>query len=124
METNHLCPRRPGGNIFKLPETDKWEIREDKLYHCSFCGSLHPDEVLKLIREHGFGIIEHSDKQYKWYLDVPKLGTLKYYRHHDTDEFINGYNNLLKESKEAGKDTATDGWRKKYDPKLFDHNVN
>ena len=114
METKQLYPRRPGGNMWKLPEHDTWEIRENNLYHCSYCGSLHPDEVLKLIKEHGFGIINHSDKQYKWYIDIPSKSILKYYRHHDTDEFINAYNELIKQFREEGKDVETDGWRKRF----------
>lgn len=123
METKQLCPRRPAGNMFNLPETDKWEIRHDGFYHCSFCGSLHPDEVLKLIKEHGFGIIEHSDKQYKWYLDIPKNDHLKYYRHHDTTEFIDGYNNLINEFRNLNKSVETDGWKDRFNPASFNPNA-
>ena len=119
MKIEQLCPRRPNSDVFNLPKTDYWEERNDKYLHCTYCGSLHPDEVLKLIREHGFGIINHSDKNYKWYIDLPSIESLKYYRHHDTQEFIDEYNNLLNDFRAAGKDVETDAWRKRFDPKSF-----
>lgn len=77
---------------------DTWcLIGNDKI--CSFCGSLHPDRVIELIKEHGWGIVERSTKSYKIYINQPNVpnasfGGIKYYRHHDTDKFIEDWNAL------------------------------
>lgn len=82
---------------------DTWELRgKDKC--CSFCGSLHPERVLELVRENGSSIIEMSTKGYKWYVNQPNVpnaafGGIKYYRHHDTQEFIDELNRLIRAEK-------------------------
>jgi len=86
-------------------DLDTWELRgKDKC--CSFCGSLHPDRVLELAREHGTGIIGFTDKGYKWYVTQPNVpnaafGGIKYYRQHDTQEFIDELNKLINAEKTA-----------------------
>lgn len=105
----HTCGRRndlfaPGAGV---ENADTWElIGKDKV--CSYCGSLHPDRVLELAKEHGISIIERSTKSYKWYVYQPNVpnalfGGIKYYRHHDTPEFIETFNGLL-----ANKPTVAD----------------
>lgn len=100
----HLCPERMEGP-FNLPEKDTWRmIGKDKC--CSYCDSLHPDRVLELVKEQGFGIIEQTIKGYKWYINqknVPNasFGGIKYYRAHDTKEFIDGLNELYRQSKQV-----------------------
>ena len=69
---------------------DFWKPGEHRT--CSFCGSLHPDDVLSIVREHGPSAIGGTDKSYKWYIQHTK----KYYRHHDTQEFIDALNALMK----------------------------
>lgn len=99
------CPRRmKESGPWKYEEgLDTWDkIGDDEV--CSFCGSLKPSRVIELIKEHGFGLIERSTKTYKWYLHrkgVPNssFGGFKYYRMHDTDEFISQYNELLDKAK-------------------------
>lgn len=63
---------------------------------CSYCGSLRPSEVINLIKEKGFSVIERSDKSYKWYINSHANGHAKYYRAHDTKEFIEEYNELVR----------------------------
>lgn len=82
---------------------DTWDKIGDDLV-CSFCGSLHPDRVIELIREHGWSIVERSTKSYKIYIrrqNVPNasFGGIKYYRYHDTQKFVDEWNALLEESK-------------------------
>ena len=72
---------------------DHWSIRNGQKT-CSFCGSINPMSLLEAIKTHGFSIIEKTDKSYKWYVSIPGVYA-KYYRHHDTPEFINGYNALI-----------------------------
>lgn len=96
------CPRRdesPMGMKETDPTPDHWQMRgSDKC--CSYCGSLHPNRVIELVKQFGFGILERSTKGYKWYInrpDVPNagFGGIKYYRQHDTDLFINDFNALV-----------------------------
>ncbi len=86
-------------------DLDTWEMRgKDKC--CSFCGSLHPDRVLELVREHGISIIGTTTKGYKWYVHQPNVpnasfGGIKYYRQHDTQEFLDELNKLIDAEKVA-----------------------
>jgi len=80
----------PNNDPMFFPDLPRvWEMTgDDKV--CSFCGSLHPDRVIELVKEHGIGIIESITKGYKWYVtrkDVPNasFGGIKYYRWHDVD---------------------------------------
>lgn len=93
-EEKHICPSRsqnPGPWAYGDKE-DIWEIRgEDKC--CSYCGSLHPERVLEIIQEHGWEAIEFTTKGYKCYVNrksIPNasFGGIKYYRWHDTPEFL------------------------------------
>ncbi len=87
---------------------DTWIIQgKDKC--CSFCGSLHPDRVLELVKLYSPHIIEFA-KGYRWYVrqpDVPNasFGGIKYYRWHDTEAFVEEFNQLLARggAGEAGK---------------------
>lgn len=99
----HLCPQRMPGPWNHVPEHDEWEIRGDDKC-CSYCGSLHPDRVLELVKQYGPSVIEATDKSYKWYVNrnnIPNasFGGIKYYRHHDTQEFIDKLNELFKTNK-------------------------
>ena len=83
-EEKQMCPRRKehGSNsVFNFPETDKWETdrwsaRESDIWKwewkprtCSFCGSIHPEDAIKLLKE-GWEI-EATGKGYKRYLEPP-----------------------------------------------------
>lgn len=80
---------------------DYWKLHDNGDKTCSFCGSLHPDDVIKKIKQHGFGVIGGTTKGYKLYVGVNSSVRLnsdhgmKYYRQHDTDTFIEQWNNLI-----------------------------
>lgn len=106
MET-FLCKRRTGHLMEDKIDHDEWQDRGGDRC-CSFCGSIHPEDVINKIEKHGFGIIGQTDKRYKFYVGVncpnpiPKDewgGGSKYYRHHDTDEFIKKWNELINKTK-------------------------
>lgn len=118
-------PRIKGTETFVCPEVRSatmaiqvehgnkatWDkIGEDRV--CSYCGSIHPDDLLELIKKYGFGVVGGTTKDYKWYVgmnssvrrpNIPNagFGAIKYYRWHDTDEFIAKYNELLRASMTA-----------------------
>lgn len=101
LNEKHTCPRRINeiGPWEYKEAIDTWEMRGDDKC-CSFCGSLHPDRVVELVKEFGLGIIQNSTKSYKWYINrasVPNAsyGGIKYYRMHDTDEFITKMNEFF-----------------------------
>jgi hypothetical protein len=85
---------------------DHWNlVGDDKV--CSFCGSMHPDRVLELVKSLGIQILEASTKSYKIYIhraNIPnaEYGGIKYYRWHDTPEFITEMNTLIEKGKENG----------------------
>lgn len=92
------CPERYSADK-KISNPDRWDVDELGVRDCSFCGSIHPDDLITLIKEQGFGIINPSDKNYKWYIDS-KEKRYKYYRYHDSQhDFVNKYNKLLDDSK-------------------------
>lgn len=72
--SEHLCPRRAESGI-NFPGPDRWEtgrgiVGQDKVgLSCSYCGSLHPDRFMELVRE-GW-IVGPTDKSYKVYLNAP-----------------------------------------------------
>ena len=94
MEAAHfLCPRRAEAGehewLDKIPY-DSFEKRDGsgELEFCSWCGCLKPSHLLELLDEFGFGILEHSTKQYKWYINLPDGGkSFKYYTMHSSDGF-------------------------------------
>lgn len=72
-----ICPRRIldlGSWGHDLEPKDTWDVRTQfaspgalKARHCSFCGSLHPDDLMAGLRD-GSLHIGGSDKGYKWYI--------------------------------------------------------
>jgi hypothetical protein len=76
-----------------------WDIiGKDKVCNC--CGSLHPDDMINLIKEKGFGIIGTTDKSYKWYINRPEIinagfGAIKFYLYHFEQSHIDQYNDML-----------------------------
>lgn len=102
----HLCPdhaRVPSVftasvDVTKNPNPDRWDKDEYGVRDCSYCGSIHPDDLISLLREYGFKVIERSDKSYKWYIHIPGRRQYKYYRSHDeSSDFVNKYNALIDE---------------------------
>jgi len=100
----HTCGRRMGemGPWGRVENIDTW--KPGVVRTCSFCGSIHPMDLIEKIKVMGFGVIERTDKNYKWYVQ-----NHKYYRQHDTDEFIKAYNAELDGiKKELGKEEKPD----------------
>lgn len=82
-ENTILCPRRSEVvGPFKLPEADHWG--SDKT--CSFCGGLHPDEALRLLREGAE--ITPTDKNYKFYINGTRKGYFQHFEEAHKREFI------------------------------------
>ena len=90
------CPRMEGRTQFGKAHWDKNGEWRD----CSHCGSMHPDDVIRAIKELGSGIVGGSSKGYKRYIDLPGVknaadGPIKFYFQHFTENQINEYNALL-----------------------------
>lgn len=77
-QMKHTCPRRMSdfGPWQREEHLDGWRYRgmagvrlRDRMKHCDFCGSLHPDKFMELVRE-GW-IVGPTDKNYKAYLARP-----------------------------------------------------
>ena len=71
----HECPRRrEAPNASRFPGSDRWTtghglISQKGERSCSYCGSLHPDRFMELVRE-GW-LVGPTDKSYKAYLARP-----------------------------------------------------
>lgn len=87
------CPERGAtvparGKIKALPDT--WDIGPDRNRTCSYCGSIHPDDLMTIARKTGvderYGI-EGATKSYKVYVRQPGVrnaseGAIKFYMWH------------------------------------------
>lgn len=75
------CPRRREGVPAGAPDHDHWLVREKGRRTCSYCGSLHPDDFMELVRA---GVeIGPTDKSYKMYVEGPEAGRIgKFYTQH------------------------------------------
>ena len=82
---SQLGPFERGENL------DHWRKEENGNRTCSFCGSLHPDDALEIIKEQGFGVISQA-KSYKWYVG---RGHNKYYMWHNTPKFVEAFNSMI-----------------------------
>lgn len=72
------------------PLPDTWNIGADSNRTCSYCGSLHFEDLMKIARktliDERYGV-EGSDKAYKVYVKQPNVrnasqGGIKFYMHH------------------------------------------
>lgn len=91
-EETHLCLSRattPPAPFW--PEKDTWRMRPNGDRCCSFCGSLHPDDWLRLMKEAADPeketSIEMSTKTYKFYVRQKGVssateGGIKFYTWH------------------------------------------
>lgn len=88
-EEIHVCPRREE-SLFTPSNMDSWDkIGEDRV--CSYCGSLHPEDLNELVKEQGIKVLELSDKSYKLYINRPNIhnatqGAIKFYKQHWINE--------------------------------------
>jgi hypothetical protein len=72
------------------PFPDTWDIGPDDNRTCSYCGSIHPDDLMEICRkaltDEAYAV-EPSTKRYKVYLRQPGVsnageGAIKFYMHH------------------------------------------
>lgn len=78
-------------------DSDKWPEGFPKPRTCSFCGSVHPDDLLALVKA-GW-TCEMSTKRYKSYWHPPKgqvIPPVKLYSNHVTQEQAKELNAALK----------------------------
>lgn len=93
----HTCPRRMRelGPWDHAPSLDRWSERTTPgVRHCSFCGSVHPDDFMAKVAA-GEMVIP-TDKNYKAYLGTAHL---KFYYMHLSEAqmlaFIELYNSKV-----------------------------
>jgi hypothetical protein len=95
---------------------DHWRTEKNGDRCCSFCGSLHPDDFMRLVTqaaEDGSDVqIEPSDKSYKVYVSRPSVpnaseGGIKFYKWHTpenvSDEQQATYRQAIRKSDERAK---------------------
>lgn len=77
----HVCPRRReiGAIPSNYPDEDEWQ-QYDGFWHCSYCGSIHPDELIRIMQT---GCeLGPTDKSYKVYVKTPDGRWGKFYFQH------------------------------------------
>lgn len=74
MSDSFFCGRRGENPLANktFPGPDKWEdgSKRDGYRHCSYCGSMNPDDLFKCIEEKTCEI-SGTDKNYKIYVQTP-----------------------------------------------------
>ena len=89
----HTCPSRGAYDPNIDEGLDVWDTRgEDRV--CSFCGSIHPDDlkaILEELPENEEVTVEISTKRHKLYINRPNIknaseGAIKYYFYHGVNE--------------------------------------
>lgn len=99
-EQTFKCERRRENEVFddngpfKLSKVDHWGEREGKRC-CSYCGSLHPDDVFAEIEKGG--TLTPTDKNYKVY--VSGGGSGKFYFQHFSPEQQQRFVDLMNDGK-------------------------
>jgi hypothetical protein len=96
MTDTFQCGSRAGNpQIPGLPTEDNWEARPDGSRCCSYCGSLHPEDFLDILRRYAAGEggyrFDTTDKGYKAYANRPGVqnaleGGIKFYGWHAVPE--------------------------------------
>lgn len=93
------CPERNTNPIYAYNKpnrkgfNDYWDKRKNGDRCCSYCGSLHPDDVIDILTCGNPFYLETSTKSYKIYVSREGVqnagdGGIKYYRWHDNEGFI------------------------------------
>lgn len=115
---------RPSGNIHRGPHNDLWIDESDVPRTCSFCGGIHPDDAIALVKS-GWEV-EATGKNYKRYLHPKGYGKnceaviarikntelpwpefwnpvppVKLYTMHFNQEQIDAFNAAIKANKES-----------------------
>lgn len=99
----HTCPRRmiEMGPWEREENLDTWQLRGGDRC-CSFCGSLHPERFKEIVQEAcrnpgGPVKFSRSTKNYKWYVQKPGEGGVKFYTWHiPSEEFAEELNRIIK----------------------------
>lgn len=91
-EEIHTCRRRTEniGPWENAPNLDTWRVLPNGDRTCSFCGSMHPEDLLAFMEkmsELPGARLEMSDKSYKMYIHRPEVsnagdGAIKFYMWH------------------------------------------
>lgn len=110
-EDQHLCGRRSEVPFVPeyIPKFDTWQTLPNGDRVCSFCGSLHHDDFMRLVKEaadpNKYTYIEKATgKNYKYYVhrkDVANAaeGGIKFYTQHTpSQEWVDEINTIFKEA--------------------------
>ena len=94
-QMKHTCPRRVTGlGPWQRNEClDGWRYQgpsgvliSDRMKHCNFCGSLHPDTFMEMIKKGSE--LGPTDKSYKVYLKLARGQTKFYFQHLSVEQCV------------------------------------
>ena len=101
IETGVTCPRRAGVEQIPYSSGQDYWYKQGPDRKCSFCGSIHPDDLHLIIDDMNSQVIlEASKKNYKVYIRRPGIinagfGAIKWYVWHGDDILIEKVNARL-----------------------------
>ena len=114
------CPRRAEGPMITEPpdywrrtKKESWPKGIKKPRTCSFCGCIHPEDAITLVRDSNF-TVESTTKNYKWYLNPPHgqvAPSFKLYRQHTTQEQRETLSNIILEKRRTVRERGETGRR-------------
>lgn len=121
----HRCGRR--NDIFAFnhgddEQPDTWDWGPDGNRTCSYCGSLHPDDLMKicaLVIDDDRYAIEGTTKSYKVYIQQPGVrnaseGAIKFYMHHAPAEPSTEHQELFREAVRTSSERFQARMRERY----------
>lgn len=105
----------------ELPDT--WDIGPDGCRTCSYCGSMHYEDLLDICRCVVAGLegysVDPSDKSYKVYVRQPGVrnageGAIKFYKQHSPKEVSEADQELFAEAVRISRQRFNDQMAKRY----------
>lgn len=123
---NPMISGRFGGD---KPLPDTWDMGPDGNRTCSYCGSIHPDDLMEICRktivDERYGV-ESTTKSYKVYVRQHKVyvrqpgvrnaseGAIKFYMHHAPEKPSAADQQLFKNALRATAERFEAEWQKRY----------
>lgn len=111
----HACPDRSGRPRMpgdEGPTPDTWRLMADGNRTCSYCGSMHPADLMKhcakVIADPAY-TLEMSDKAYKAYVSQPGVpnashGAIKFYMWHVPSDVTEADQKLFAEARRISRE--------------------
>lgn len=116
------CGRRGDSHLGRTKEAlpDTWDIGPDGNRTCSYCGSIHFEDLMNICRktttDSRYGV-ERTDKQYKFYVTQPGVrnaseGAIKFYTSHLPSKITLEHDAAFDTAARLTEERQREKWRK------------